>query len=223
MSASEKNRDVSNRELAELMRSQAEVVRSLQARLDEYERQPSRPTRIARGTPKPERKKPVTVADKIVEVLIGIPKTTEDLSKAVGASVETVEHELERLETQEKVTRLSRGGNLYRWALRAGKEADLTVRRAVIVGLLMHEPLETYELLQILGLREVPGATPAIKHVEDRKRIENDIIEIRRNEPVWWMNKTSGGGKGRSNIYWISPDRKEPPSEFDGRIARKKR
>lgn len=132
------------------------------------------------------------------------PMTAEQIAEAVDDALPAVRDALSKLEAAKQVTHLSKGGDLRLWVWRPGPDAGHPERRATVVGLLMEEPLGNGDLIRITGAKA--------------KQIENDLVEIRRKEPVWWMNKGVGG---HLNLYWIRADRKPPPSDLDGRLAPK--
>ncbi len=217
----------------------AAALAALQSQLDQVSGQlakviggaPEAARRVARGTPsprgrgttrqrvieleKPAPARPADIADRIKLILVGewehggqgerLPMSLEQIARGTGDTVKALGDALQKLESAGRVTQLAKGGDVRLWAWRPGPSAENAERRSAIVGLLMAEPLTHGELIKITG------AQP--------KQIENDIVEIRRKEPVWWMNK---GAKVHGNVYWISPDRRPPPSELDGRLEPKR-
>lgn len=199
-------------ELAEL----AQLVLGLRAEIADLKKERT-PTQLARGTDTPVERPSTTPEERVRAALIGQPQSIEELSTALSMTPATVETIVNRLRQAKRVVPTTRGrGQRYVWRPENWTNDDPTAkeeRRKIIVGLLMEHAKGQSDILDIL---EVPE--------EFEKNIEYDVIEIRRHEPVWWLNKDTGG-RGRANMYWIRPDRKEPPPELDGRIpktARKK-
>jgi hypothetical protein len=205
----------------------ASVVLELQSQIRNLtQAQPPQETRLAKGTRRGRasdgdgvaavKPRPADLQGRIREALRGRPMSAEQIAKATDTPVDTVKATLKQLEAINmvgslkvtktgvaEVLRAAKGADLRRWYWRPGPDAANEDRRPIIIGLLMEEALGNDELIKLTG------AAP--------KQIENDLVEIRRNEPVWHMNKGIGG---HGNIYFIDPDRRPPPPELDGRLAR---
>ena len=192
------------------------VIEDIRARLDDLERDLRGHTPRKRNGSKPKKSqaaepapslppRELTLADRIEIAIRKESLSAQQIAKAVGEPLDKIQKELRALVKTGQIINVwglaTDAKATWHWAVDS-KSAPNTARRELIKQLLMERPMSHSEI------RAATGATDA--------QTQDDIVEIRRKEVVWKMNH-----KGHNNLYWIPPDRAEPPPDRDARLQPK--
>lgn len=176
-------------------------ILQLRAQLDELSKpaRPERRTALAKGSqPKPPSAE--ALERRIRAEIIERPLSITEAADRLGVTPAIAERALRRLATAGRVTLSSeeRGRKRYVWLPDASTTSE--ERKSIILGLLQEQPRTAGNIGHILRL--------------DSDLVTQMVNDIRRRIPVWLCSREDGG-PGRSNVYWVHPDKQKPPPEFD--------